>query len=217
MRYIKSMQTSAGYWDTVESRRPPMNSGLYQTTALAVYTLQIYGPPAEKLDTERAIARAGAWLEAARPYTTQDRAFHLLGLAWSKSKPAAIEAGVKALAAEQLPDGGWRQLASMGSDAYATGEALYALNTAGQMAPSDAVYAKGVKYLMSTQAADGSWHVKSRSIWVQPYFESGFPYGTDQWISAAGTSWATMALSVTVASPHSASHITQVASNKNGR
>jgi hypothetical protein len=26
------------------------------------------------------------------------------------------------------------------------------------------------------------------SIWIQPYFESGFPYGTDQWISAAGTS-----------------------------
>ena len=87
----------------------------------------------------------------------------------------------------------------MGSDAYATGEALYALNTAGQMAPSHPVYAKGVKYLLNTQAADGSWHVKSRSIWVQPYFESGFPYGHDQWISAAGTSWAAMALSVTVA------------------
>jgi hypothetical protein len=106
-------------------------------------------------------------------------------------------------------DGGWRQLASMGSDAYATGEALYALNTAGQMTPSNLVYAKGVKYLLNTQAADGSWHVKSRSIWVQPYFESGFPYGTDQWISAAGTSWAAMALSVTVASPSSASHATQ--------
>ena len=39
VRYVKSMQTSAGYWDAVESRRPPMNSGIYQTTALAVYTL----------------------------------------------------------------------------------------------------------------------------------------------------------------------------------
>jgi len=60
------------------------------------------------------------------------------------------------------------------------------------------VYAKGVKYLLRTQAGDGSWHVKSRSIWVQPYFDSGFPYGPDQWISAAGTAWATMALSLTV-------------------
>ena len=213
VRYVKSMQTSAGYWDAVESRRPPMNSGLYQATALAIYTLQTYGPPAEKVDTEKVIGRAAGWLEAARPYTTQDRTFHLLGLAWSKSKPATIAAASKALAAEQLPDGGWRQLASMGSDAYATGEALYALNTAGQMAPSHPVYAKGVKYLLDTQAADGSWHVKSRSIWVQPYFDSGFPYGTDQWISAAGTSWAAMALSVTAGSQYSASHETQIVSN----
>jgi ankyrin repeat protein len=217
VRYMKSMQTSAGYWDAVESRRPPMNSGVYQATALAIYTLQTYGPPAEKVDTDKAMARAAAWLEAARPSTTQDRTFHLLGLVWSKRKPAAIAAGVKALAAQQLADGGWSQLASMGSDAYATGEALYALNTTGQMASSHPVYAKGVKYLLSTQAADGSWHVKSRSIWVQPYFESGFPYGTDQWISAAGTSWAAMALSVTVGSPRSASHETQIASNENGR
>jgi hypothetical protein len=38
--------------------------------------------------------------------------------------------------------------------------------------------------------------VKSRSFPFQPYFESGFPYGPDQWISAAGTSWATMALTL---------------------
>jgi ankyrin repeat protein len=217
VRYVKSMQTGKGYWDAPESRRPPMNSGVFQTTALAVYTLRTYGLPAEMVDTAKAIARAARWLEAARPSTTQDRAFHLLGLAWSKSNPEAIAAASKALAREQLADGGWRQLASMGSDAYATGEALYALNTAAQMAPSHPVYARGVKYLLNTQAADGSWHVKSRSIWVQPYFDSGFPYGTDQWISAAGTSWAAIALSVTVASPESAPHESQVAANRNGR
>jgi hypothetical protein len=47
--------------------------------------------------------------------------------------------------------------------------------------------------------------VKTRSIWVQPYFDSGFPYGEDQWISAAGTGWATMALSLTVEPQNSAS------------
>ena len=196
VRYIKAMQTAAGNWDAFESRRPPMNSGVYQTTALAVYTLKTYGPPAEKADTEKALGRAAAWLEAAKPVNTQDRAFHLLGLAWSNAKPAAIASAAEALAAGQRADGGWNQLPSMGSDAYATGEALYALNTAGHMPATDRVYTKGVKYLLSTQAADGSWHVKSRSIWVQPYFESGFPYVHDQWISVAGTSWATMALSV---------------------
>jgi hypothetical protein len=83
----------------------------------------------------------------------------------------------------------------MGSDAYASGQALYALGVASS---NGAPYKKGVSYLMRTQAQDGSWHVKTRSLPVQPYFESGFPYGHDQWISAAGTSWASMALSLAV-------------------
>jgi hypothetical protein len=66
------------------------------------------------------------------------------------------------------------------------------------MAKANPVYRKGVKYLMETQAEDGSWHVASRSIWLQPYFESGFPYAHDQWISAAGSAWAVMALAATV-------------------
>ena len=194
-----------------------MNSGLFQTTALAVYTLQMYGPPAERDDTAKAVAPGSRMARAAHPVATQDRVFHLLGLAWAKADPAVIAAAAKALAAEQRPDGGWRQLASLGSDAYATGEALYALNTAGHMSPADPVYAKGVKYLLSTQAADGSWHVKSRSIWLQPYFDSGFPYGTDQWISAAGTSWAVMALSATVDAPNSATREAEIASGKRRR
>jgi hypothetical protein len=175
-----------------------MAAGKYQTAALAIYSLKQYAPAAEKADTDRALARAAAWLESARPATTQDRAYHLMGLAWSNASQAAISTAAKALAASQRPDGGWNQLPTMGSDAYATGEALYALSVSGKMSTSDPVYKKGVKYLLRTQAPDGTWHVKSRSIWVQPYFESGFPYGHDQWISAAGTSWAVMALAQTV-------------------
>ena len=51
-------------------------------------------------------------------------------------------------------------------------------------------------YLLRTQASDGSWHVRSRAIWLQPYFDSGFPYGQDQFISTAGTAWATLALTL---------------------
>ena len=198
VRYIKSMQTPEGNWLVAESRRPPMAAGPYQAAALSIYTLRTYGPPSEKADTDRAIARAAAWLEAAKPTKSQDRAFQLMGLGWANASPASIAALVKAIAATQRPDGGWSQLPTMGSDTYATGQALYALNTAGNMPTTDQVYEKGVKYLLRTQAADGSWHVKSRSIWLQPYFDSGFPYDHDQWISAAGTAWATMALSLTV-------------------
>ena len=55
----------------------------------------------------------------------------------------------------------------------------------------------GAAFLLRTQHADGSWHVKSRALKVQPYFESGFPHGHDQWISQAGTAWAAMALTRT--------------------
>ena len=196
--YIKAMQTPEGNWSAFESRRPPMNAGQYQAAALAIYSLRHYGRAEEKADTARVLARAAAWLEAAKPATTQDRAFRLMGLAWASASASSIAAAAKELAAAQRADGGWSQLATMGSDAYATGEALYALNAAGNMAATHPVYRKGVKYLLRTQGADGSWHVASRSIWIQPYFESGFPYGHDQWISAAGTGWAAMALSLTV-------------------
>jgi hypothetical protein len=40
------------------------------------------------------------------------------------------------------------------------------------MSATDPVYRQGVDYLLRTQAADGTWQVKSRPIWLQPYFES---------------------------------------------
>jgi hypothetical protein len=173
-----------------------MNSGRIQTAALAIYAMKNYAPEAEKLSCDKAIARAVAWLEKATPERNQDHAFRLLGLAWGGGSAAAIREAAKALAALQRGDGGWSQLPAMATDAYATGEALYALGAAGRMVVSDPVYRKGLDYLLSTQAGDGSWHVQSRSIWVQPYFESGFPYGRDQFISTAGTTWATLALTL---------------------
>jgi len=55
-------------------------------------------------------------------------------------------------------------------------------------------YKRGVQFLLNTQLEDGSWYVKTRSIPIMPYFESDFPHGRDQFISAAATNWATLAL-----------------------
>jgi hypothetical protein len=55
-------------------------------------------------------------------------------------------------------------------------------------------------YLLSTQFPDGAWHVRSRAIKFQPYFESGFPFGHDQWISAAATALAAQAVALSVQS-----------------
>ncbi len=132
--------------------------------------------------------------ERYHPHSVANRAFQLIGLNWAGDDKDALLPAARGLLAEQRADGGWGQLTSMTSDAYATGQALVALSESGQIASTDPAYQRGVDYLLSTQLEDGSWYVRSRSIAFQPYFESGFPHGHDQWISAAATNWATMAL-----------------------
>jgi N-acyl-D-amino-acid deacylase len=69
------------------------------------------------------------------------------------------------------------------------------------VSPTDPAYQRGVAYLLATQAENGSWRVASRAAKFQAYFNSGFPYAGDQWISAWATGWAAMALAQTVPTP----------------
>jgi len=71
---------------------------------------------------------------------------------------------------------------------------LVVLNKAGEISAGHEKWRRGVVYLLKTQQPDGSWHVASRVKPVQEYFESGFPHGKDQFISAFATGWATEAL-----------------------
>jgi hypothetical protein len=200
---LKATQESEGRWRT-PGNRPPITFDDFTTTAYAIYALNTYTPATQRADTDARIARARSWLLEATPRTTHERAFQLLGLAWSKAGRDSLEKAARAIEAAQRKDGGWSQLAAMPSDAYATGMSLYALYVGG--APvSGPVYQNGLRYLLDTQAPDGTWHVATRSLPTQPYFESGYPYGHDQWISAAGAAYATMAIAAAVEPQRSAS------------
>lgn len=190
---MANRQTSDGSW-TAFSHRPPLEYSRVTATALAVRAMQLYGPPGLKDAFEQRIARGRDWLLSARADTNSDQAFRLLGLAWSGATKEHIQAQTSTLLAGQREDGGWGQLDKLGSDAYATGLTLYALHHAGGLAATDKAYQRGVDYLLSTQLPDGSWHVASRSFPFQTYFESGFPHGPDQWISASATGFAAAAL-----------------------
>jgi ankyrin repeat protein len=197
-RLVLTRQLPDGRWESSEHRPPIESTGDISITAIALRSIQVYGPKAQHAKYEASVKRAADWLMTAKSETIDERAFQLLGLGWAGVKPndAVIKNAVRALLKEQRADGGWAQLPTLTSDAYATGQALVALRQAGNIAMTDPAYKRGIEFLMKTQREDGSWYVRSRSIPLQPYFESGFPYGPDQWISTAATNWATMALAL---------------------
>ncbi len=122
----------------------------------------------------------------------------LVGLRWSGAKREKIEQAAQSLRAQQRSDGGWAGNPNLASDAFSTGEALYLLHESGSMGTHDRAYERGIEFLLRTQYDDGAWYVRSRAVKLMPYFESDFPFGDDQWISAAGTAWASLALAPAV-------------------
>jgi ankyrin repeat protein len=197
--YLVAKQRQAGNWHGVGTR-PPIQDGDISRTAMAIRTLAVYGAPANKTDIADRIARATTWLAAQTPVSTEERVMQLLGLSWAGADQPLRDKRLRELSDLQRPDGGWAQTPNLGSDAYATGQVLFTLRELGLPA-SHATIRRGVAFLVGTQAKDGSWFVKSRAMKIQPYFESGFPYGHDQWISQSGTAWAALALSVAAPEP----------------
>jgi ankyrin repeat protein len=190
---LLSTQRGDGSWVFLDTRPPQADNSRTHFTAMAIRGLDTYSPPGLRTQVNRSVGRALGFLRAAVPDSTQDEAFRLLGFVWSRVPPTETATQAKRLLALQRPDGGWGQLPTMASDAYATGEALYALRASG-LAPSERAYTRGVEYLLRTQLEDGTWFVRSRAFGFQPYFETGFPHGVDQFISASATAWAAIGL-----------------------
>jgi len=198
---IAATQGANGSWHVGAAARPPGEEGDIFRTAVCIRALKAYGPPGRAAEMDARIRRARQWLEAAKPSTAEDRNMQLLGLYWAGTNTRALALFAKGILAHQQPDGGWSQNDGLATDAYATGESLYALAAAGSVAPSTSAYRSGVKFLLNTQHPDGSWFVASRSPRIQAYFEGGFPYAHDQWISSWGTAWAALALAEAIQTP----------------
>ena len=174
--------------------RPPIQTSDIAPTALAIKALRTYGLPARQKEIDRRIVRARRWLSRQSAANTEELTYQVMGLAWAGESQKKVEALTTQLLKEQRRDGGWSQLATLESDAYATGQALFALHVAGVNAAS-LEYREGLKYLLRTQLNDGTWHVARRAFPFQPTMRSGYPHSRDSWISAAGASWAVMAIS----------------------
>ncbi|MCS6851504.1 MAG: hypothetical protein NZ700_10105 [Gemmataceae bacterium] len=193
--YILNHRSESDHWP-MQANRPPSESSGFTSTYLGLRALRVYGTAAQQERIAQRRQRAREWLLNAPVKDTEDRVFRLWGLKEAGADAAAVQAAAQDLAQQQRDDGGWAQLDTLASDAYATGSALVALHQAGGWKVEDPVYRRGLRFLLDQQRPDGSWHVVSRSRPFQVYFETGFPHGKDQFISIAASGWATTALAL---------------------
>jgi len=198
---IANWQREDGHWPTFDDR-PPQSCSLFTATTVAMRAMQLYMPAQLRSEVKEREERAKNWLLTATPHSTEDFTFRLFGLHYAGATAEEWGGAAHDLLALQRADGGWAELPDRGSDAYSTGEALVALHIAGGMPVTDPAWQKGLKYLLSTRDKQGVWRVKTRQVSPAavspPYIETGYPYGHDQFISAAGACWAAMALMLTL-------------------
>jgi hypothetical protein len=189
---IVKKQQPDGSWEFFATlRRPPINES--QTTDAAWIILALQGetgpdaPPSQRA----ALAKAIAWLDAAKPsHLHQDKVLKLL-LGVRSGKPRkTLQTTIDELLALQRADGGWNQtVPGWHSDAFATGQTLYVLALAGLTAERPEIQ-RGIDFLVATQKPDGTWPMLSRST------PDGSPGSAKLLtpITCTASSWATLGL-----------------------
>ena len=186
--------TRAGDHWAPPMKRPPTVGSAFTTTYVVLRALQRHRSPELAPRVAARTTTAGRWLATAPARDTEDSVHRLRALHLLDEDDGVFKQELKELLAVQAPDGGWPQRLETESDAYATGTVLAALHDTGALDVRTAAFQRGLRYLLAAQAADGSWHVRKRTHDVQPFFDSSFPHGVDQFISISATSWATYAL-----------------------
>jgi hypothetical protein len=189
---IVKKQQPDGSWEFFATlRRPPINES--QTTDAAWIILALKGEtgPDAPAAQRAALSKAIAWLDAAkRSDLHQDKVLRvLLGIRTSRPRKT-MQTTIDELLALQRADGGWSQtVPEWRSDAFATGQTLYALSLAGFTVKRPEIR-RGIDFLVATQKPDGSWPMISRST------PDGSPGSSKLLtpITCAASSWATLGL-----------------------
>lgn len=195
--YFLIHQNDQDYYEPT-ARRPPSEQSLFTSTYVALRGMLEYGTAEQQPRIAQRIERVRNWLLNTPATDTEDRVFRLRALKLVHAPLEVLQLAQAELLESQRPDGSWSQLPELAGDAYATSTALLALVQAGDLSVDSPPFLRGVNYLLNNQQEDGSWHVVSRSKPFQTYFESGFPHGTDQFISMTASAWATWVLCLTL-------------------
>ncbi len=159
---LEADQTASGKWAAWPETRPPFFGPSDESmTVLAALVLL---PAAAAGDEAAGAAHDEAlhWLDrTASDDDPQSVAMRLV--LWQRMGHPAYELAPLAarIRVRQNADGGWSQTADMASDAWATGQALYALAHTADSANVEAIQ-RGQAFLVATQRVDGSWPMTSR-------------------------------------------------------
>lgn len=189
LKTVKSDQVESGAWLSWPETRPPIFGNSDESmTALATLALV---PAVATGDTEAKVVlgKGVKWLiETKTDDDPQSVAMRLV--LWKRlGRPVEeCETLVHRIKERQNSDGGWSQSKEMASDAWATGQAMYALAHAGVMA-DEVVIARARGYLIKTQRDDGLWPMTSRPT------KPGSKGSTSLIpITGAGSAWAVLGL-----------------------
>jgi hypothetical protein len=185
---VRSDQLEDGSWSAWPDTRPPMFGGSHASMT-ALTTLALTQSPRNDPESSSAQGRAGRWLDSAESdCDPQSEALGLVALARANPPSARLRLLAERILRRPNADGGWSQTADMPSDAWATGQALYALAHAG-IDGAQAAAARGRAFLVQSQRDDGSWPMTSR-----PAPPSG--KGADNLvpITGAASAWAVLGL-----------------------
>lgn len=168
---------------------PPIAQGTIMATANSVVAfMQAYTQTGDS-SYKAAADRGLAFIASDTVSTTQDKVFTIIVLS-RFGTPAQRQVAtrlVQQLRSEQDKDGGWRETPGMpGSNAFATGQVLYAFQEAGVSITSPE-FSKGVHYLLATQDRSGSWLATNTQ--------------SDRLSNFAPTMWAVIGLAGTVEPP----------------
>lgn len=190
--HLPPLQTDAGGWPA-KGQFPTQRRPLAESDAVAtMYALLALdggeragagGDDAASAARERALD----WLAGVEPGTSTEWLAVRLLLANDLGDREGVRLLAEALAARQHPDGGWGFVEGDPSDAFSTGQALYALAAVAAEGSEEAVM-RAAFYLVSSQEGDGTWRVPSAAISVKP------SAGKDVVYRFWGTAWATLGL-----------------------
>jgi hypothetical protein len=189
LKTVEGDQLENGSWAAWPETRPPFfggsNDSMTALATLAVLPAATAGDAAAKTTLDKAVGWVTKTKTDDDPQSVALRLvlWRRLGRPTEECQPL-----VDRIKGRQNADGGWSQAPDMTSDAWATGQALYALAHAG-LGPGEPAIARGHAFLTRTQRDDGSWPMTSR-----PIKPGGAGSTSLVPITGAGTAWAVIGL-----------------------